>query len=78
MSAKETFEAYHKALNSGDIKEALRLANILTKDDSWPIPQFVPHDRETGNSRRLGSRNPDMPDWEDAILARDERNNMDL
>ncbi len=67
------FEAYHAALNAGNIKEAVRLANILTKEDGWPVVEFVPHDKETGNWRRC-YRNPDMPDWENAILARDERN----
>ena len=77
MSANENFDNYHKALNSGNIKEAVRLANILTKEDAWPVVQFVPYDKpETGNWR-YSSRNPDMPDMENAILARDERNNMD-
>jgi len=62
--------ALQAAYLTGDKAEMIRLAILVSAE---PVPPLVPAPR-TGEWRRVALAMPvDGPDWEQAILRRDER-----
>lgn len=69
MTNTELLAAYNIALNTGDIPEALRLANIVDFIAAAPAiaPRIIDTTAADNTAKRTGF------DYEGAILARDER-----
>jgi hypothetical protein len=69
MANTELLAAYNIALNTGDITEALRLANIVDFVAAAPAiaPRLIDTTAADNASKNFGF------DYERAILARDER-----
>jgi hypothetical protein len=69
MANTELLAAYNIALNTGDITEALRLANLVNFVAAAPAiaPHIIDTTAADNASKRFGF------DYERAILARDER-----
>jgi hypothetical protein len=75
MNNAELYTAYHEALENGNTTEVLRLANIvdfvaIADADMLANPMPKPE-------KNFKFSVPQGFDYENAILARDERNNMD-
>ena len=68
MTNTELLASYNTALNTGDITEALRLANLI--DFVVAAPAIAPHTIDT-TAADNASKNTGF-DFEGAILRRDE------
>jgi len=76
MNNTELYAAYHESLENGNTAEVLRLANLVdfvAIADAEMLANPMPKPE-----KNFKFSVPQGFDYENAILARDERNNMDI